>query len=222
VNCLGFRWVLRVILALLLLVLVVFAVFVIFYAFYDLPAVESELPQIGDDAVVVGLISDTHSHLPIYDNEARLMKAVGLLARANVSLIIHAGDVVDPGVIAKLEEIAPVIAVYGNTDPPEVIEAFPEIAFCEVGGYRIGVVHDVGLSWILGVTDRARAIAEGHGFDVLVIGHYHRPFIRKDGGRLYVCPGSPIDPIPPILTKPTIGLLIITEDGIMPVILEVK
>jgi len=212
----------RVISAFFLLVLVVFVVFVIVYAFYDLPAVESVLPQIEGDVVVVGLISDTHSHLPVYDNEARLMKAVGLLAKANVSLIIHAGDVVDPGVIEKLEEIAPVIAVYGNTDPPEVMEAFPEIASCEVGGYRIGVVHDVGLSWILGVTDKARAIANEHDFDVLVIGHYHRPFIRKDGGRLYVCPGSPIDPIPLMLTKPTIGLLIITEDGIMPVILEVK
>src|SRR4051812_28145202 len=71
-------------------------------------------PMTGDPAlkcdymqVLVGLIADTHG----------LVRPGVFPALDGVELILHAGDVGD-GVVGELETIAPVRAVYGNTDPP--------------------------------------------------------------------------------------------------------
>jgi predicted phosphodiesterase len=55
---------------------------------------------------VVGLISDTHG----------LLRPEVFPALAGVELILHAGDVGGEDVLAELAAIAPVRAVYGNTD----------------------------------------------------------------------------------------------------------
>ena len=57
-------------------------------------------------AHVIGLISDTHG----------LVRADVHRALAGVELILHAGDVGGDEVLDELELIAPVHAVYGNTD----------------------------------------------------------------------------------------------------------
>ena len=62
----------------------------------------------GDAAPhVIGLISDTHG----------LVRPGVHDALAGVELILHAGDVGE-GVLDELATIAPVAAVYGNTDAP--------------------------------------------------------------------------------------------------------
>jgi predicted phosphodiesterase len=59
-------------------------------------------------ARVLGLISDTHG----------LVRAEVHTALAGVELILHAGDVGGDEVLDELSLIAPVVAVYGNTDAP--------------------------------------------------------------------------------------------------------
>ena len=79
---------------------------------------------------VVGLISDTHG----------LVRPGVFDALAGVELILHAGDVGGPDILAELATIAPVLAVYGNTDPigrPPLPAALDE----EVGGLRVHVQH---------------------------------------------------------------------------------
>lgn len=205
--------------ALILLSLSTMAVLI--YAFIDLPTILRDAPPIDEDAIVVGLVSDVHHHLPIYDEEALFERAISIFRKLNVSLIIHAGDIKDLRVVRKLEKVAPVVAVHGNIDPPEIRRIFPEIANIEVRGWRIGVTHDVGPSWILGVTEKAERLVEEYDLDVLIVGHYHRPFVRGEKGVLYVCPGSPVDPLPPLVMKPTVGLLVITDLEITPIIIEV-
>ena len=61
----------------------------------------------SSDATVVGLISDTHG----------LLRASVHEALKGVSLILHAGDVGGAEILDELRMIAPVQAVYGNTDP---------------------------------------------------------------------------------------------------------
>ena len=56
--------------------------------------------------ILVGLISDTHG----------LVRPEVFPALEGVELILHAGDVGE-GVLEELNAIAPVHAVYGNTDP---------------------------------------------------------------------------------------------------------
>ena len=54
----------------------------------------------------VGVISDTHG----------LMRPAALAALAGSDLIVHAGDIGGPDILAALARIAPVTAVRGNND----------------------------------------------------------------------------------------------------------
>ena len=91
---------------------------------------------------LIGLISDTH--IP---TRARLIPPRVFSAFKGVSLIIHAGDLVSLEVIAHLENIAPVLAVFGNMDSIEVRRRLPKITSVEVSGVKIGVYHDAGALW---------------------------------------------------------------------------
>src|SRR5512132_1554661 len=78
----------------------------------------------------VGLISDTHG----------LVRPEVHTALAGVELILHAGDVGDDAILDELETIAPVRAVYGNTDAPGRPRLRESLALV-LGGVRIHVSH---------------------------------------------------------------------------------
>lgn len=203
------------------LVLIILALATIIYSFWDVPPIAQKLPTTirGINVKVIGLISDTHTHLPILGSKLP-EKVFEIFKEANVSLIIHAGDIVDLNVIRELERIAPVVAVYGNTDPPEIRALMPAMAIIEVNGKRVGVVHDVGIPPLWGI-DKMERIANENNLDVLVFGHTHKPFLKSEGDTIFINPGSPIDPLPPLLVKRAVGLLIITEERIEPYIIEI-
>ena len=60
------------------------------------------------EATIIGLISDTHG----------LVRPEVFAALDGVSRIFHAGDVGPPEVLIELATIAPIQAVWGNTDAP--------------------------------------------------------------------------------------------------------
>jgi len=66
-----------------------------------------------------------------------------------------------------------------------------------------------------------KTIARENKFSVLVFGHTHRPKLRRWEDILFINPGSPTNPLPPFLTKPTIALLRITKEKIEPEIVEI-
>jgi putative phosphoesterase len=151
----------------------------------------------------VGLLSDTH--IPT--------KATKLPSRVfdvfqNVHFIIHAGDLVSLDVVDTLKQLAPVVAVQGNMDGSAVREALPELTDLTIGRWRIGVTHDPGA---LFGRSKMRVIAEEKSFDVLVYGHTHRPRTLWEDGRLFINPGSPTNPLPPFLVKPTVALLTLSR-----------
>lgn len=119
----------------------------------------------------IGLISDTHG----------LLRPQALDYLRGSAHIVHAGDIVDPAILERLGEIAPVTAVRGNNDFGAWAHAIPETAVLEAGGISIYVLHDLAQ---LGVDPRA----EGHR--VVVAGHSHRPKVEERDGVLYVNPGS--------------------------------
>ncbi len=124
---------------------------------------------------VVGLISDTHG----------LVRPAVFAALAGVELILHAGDVGGPDVLAELGAIAPVLAVYGNTDPPGVPGLEAERVLT-VGGVLVHVSH----GHELGRPTPERLLA-AYPQDVLVYGHTHRQLVvRAPDGRLVVNPGA--------------------------------
>jgi putative phosphoesterase len=125
-------------------------------------------------ARVLGLISDTHG----------LLRPGVYEALSGVELILHAGDVGGQDILTELRLIAPVKAVFGNTDPPGDPDLVSEILI-EVEGKRVHVSHghEVG-------SPTPAALAARYDADVVVYGHTHRQLVTKLDGRLFVNPGA--------------------------------
>jgi putative phosphoesterase len=176
----------------------------------------TQLPHVSSNlkpAKTVGLISDTH--VPI---RARSIPKSVFYIFENVDYIIHAGDLVQLAVIDELEQLAPVLAVHGNMDGPEVSGALPKLNQLKISDWKIGVMHDPSTGYGMG---KMREIAKQHDFNVFVYGHTHSPSIKWDAKTLYVNPGSPTNPEPPFLAKPTVAILKITSEAITPEIVKV-
>jgi len=171
-----------------------------------------KLPKIGSGKII-GLISDTH--VPV---RARRLPEEIFKIFENAEYIIHAGDFVELSVIDELEQIAPVLAVYGNMDGSEIRERMPKMNSLKLFNWKIGVVHDPGALFGVG---KMRDIARKNGFDVLVYGHTHNAHVKWEGKTLFVNPGSPTNPIPPFIVKPSVGLLKITKEKINPEIIQI-
>jgi uncharacterized protein len=105
-------------------------------------------------------------------------------------LILHAGDVCTASVLAELAEYAPVTAVVGNNDGPDVAAwGATETAELAVDGLRIAMIHDSGPS--SGRLGRMRA--RFPAADLVVFGHSHIPLDLAGGGLRIFNPGSPTD-----------------------------
>jgi uncharacterized protein len=124
--------------------------------------------------VVLGLISDTHG----------LVRPEVFGALDGVELILHAGDVGGQDVLVQLRAIAPVRAVYGNTDG----RSEPGLA-AEIGLRIEGLTVHVSHGHEVGQPTPERLLAK-YDADVLVYGHTHRPLVERSGNRLVVNPGA--------------------------------
>ena len=121
--------------------------------------------------ITIGILSDTHGRVP---------PAVGA-AFTDVDVIIHAGDVDDPAVLAQLKRIAPVIGVRGNMDSAASLAALPVAVLVTLGGKTFYILHNVNLLDLL---------PEAADIHVVVSGHTHAPDIHRKNGVLYLNPGS--------------------------------
>lgn len=134
--------------------------------------------------MLLGVIADTH----IPAAAPRIPDDV-LAAFEGVDLILHAGDLVSPAVIEELASVAPVEAVAGNMDSPEVRRLLPAEKIVRAGGHRIGLVHGAGP--VASIVERVRGTFDG--VSVIVFGHSHTPLVRELEGVLLMNPGSPTD-----------------------------
>jgi len=132
----------------------------------------------------IGVVSDTH--IP---TKARNLPANLIEAFSSVELIIHAGDIINQSVLDVLAELAPVNAVYGNIDPPELRNVLPERLDLNLQGYQIGVIHGHNLRGH--IMDKLSYIFPES--DIIIFGHTHRPCNQIINGQLYFNPGSPTD-----------------------------
>jgi hypothetical protein len=170
-------------------------------------------PAKYDPAKIVGLISDTH-----VPTRARRIPEKVFKIFENAEFIIHAGDLVELSVIEELEQIAPVLAVSGNMDSSDIKEKLQQIDSLRLCNWKIGVMHDPGAHF---GAKKMKAIAEKHDFDVLVYGHTHNSNVKWGGNILFINPGSPTNPIPPFIVKPSVALLKITKDEIKQEIIQI-
>jgi putative phosphoesterase len=138
-----------------------------------------------DRRVRVVVLSDTHA--PRFWKRCPAAVADHL---RTADLILHAGDVCTAGVLDELSDYAPVRAVLGNNDGPDVAAwGAPETLELEVAGLRIAMLHDSGPApGRLGRLQRRFP-----SVDLVVFGHSHIPLDdRQDGFRIFN-PGSPTD-----------------------------
>jgi putative phosphoesterase len=107
-------------------------------------------------------------------------------------LILHAGDVCTAAALDELAQYAPVTAVVGNNDGPDVAEwGAAETALADIDGLRVAMIHDSGPA----AGRLARLRTRFPAADLVVFGHSHIPLdaASADGGFRIFNPGSPTD-----------------------------
>jgi len=111
----------------------------------------------------LGVISDTHG----------LLRPEVFGAFAKVDHILHAGDVGRMHLLDELRALAPVTAVYGNTDGSELRSSLPRVATLQLDGFDIVVTHGDQLG-----TPTPQALnAAFPEAQIIVYGHTHKPLL---------------------------------------------
>jgi uncharacterized protein len=142
--------------------------------------------QTGQDEVVrVVVLADTHAPRRWRACPPRVAEQL-----RGADLILHAGDVCTASVLAELAEYAPVAAVLGNNDGPDVARwGAAETAELGLDGLRVAMVHDAGPA--AGRLTRMRR--RFPGADLVVFGHSHIPLDESAYALRIFNPGSPTD-----------------------------
>jgi hypothetical protein len=135
--------------------------------------------------VKIVVISDTHS--------PRRWKSCppGVAEHLHgADLILHAGDVCTAAVLDELARYAPVHAVLGNNDGPDVAAwGAPGTLDLDLTGLRVSMIHDSGPA--AGRLHRMRRRFPDAG--LVVFGHSHIPLDESGDGLRIFNPGSPTD-----------------------------
>ena len=147
--------------------------------------------MIGAMSAVTTVIAIGDTHLPRF---GRTLPAPLVAALAGADRIFHAGDITEPFVLDALAAHAPIDAVAGNNDPPELRARLGLTKVVEIGGLRIGLTHGHDGP---GRTTPERAwrqfAAVTPAVHAIVFGHSHQPLIERRAGTWLLNPGSPID-----------------------------
>ena len=148
----------------------------------------------------LGIVSDTHG----------LLRPEVLEAFQEVDHILHGGDVGIWEVIADLEALAPVTAVYGNADGSELRARLPRVATIRLDGLDIVVTHGDQFG---SPTPEALSQAFPRA-DIIVFGHTHRPLLELVDKTVTVMNPGGAGPAR-FKLKPSVGIMEL-EPGIPP------
>jgi len=158
----------------------------------------------------IAVVSDTHIPASLQRLPDRLLEDL-----VGVDAILHAGDVTTYAVLEELARIAPVTAVCGNIDPPEMRQHLNDREIIEMGGRTIGLQHghqrhalqDLYIAFAYDAPEfdlfyeaMRKQLPDA---EIIVFGHFHAPLVKYWDGILFVNPGS----IAPPHERPTYALL---------------
>ena len=90
-----------------------------------------------------------------------------------VDHILHGGDVGRSDLLVELRALAPVTAVYGNTDGFDLRSQLPQVAEIELDGFPIVVTHGDQF----GSPTPEKLQTEFPDAEIIVYGHTHRPLL---------------------------------------------
>jgi putative phosphoesterase len=133
----------------------------------------------------LAIISDTH--MP---RGSRALPAACVERLREADAILHAGDFMAVSVLDEISALGPPVhAVHGNVDAPDLKAMLPEQALVDLGGVRIGLVHDAG--------SRSGRLARLHAIfpdaAAVIFGHSHMPEHEEREGFQIFNPGSPTE-----------------------------
>jgi putative phosphoesterase len=111
----------------------------------------------------LGVIADTHG----------LLRPEVFDVFREVDLIIHAGDIGSPDLLTELEAIAPVTAVYGNTDGVDLRARLPAVVEARIEGLDFVILHGDQV----GSPTPQNLHAAYPEAEVIIYGHTHRPLL---------------------------------------------
>jgi putative phosphoesterase len=134
----------------------------------------------------IAVISDTH--MP---RGPRALPARCVEELRGADAILHGGDFMRAEVLQMLQALGPPVhGVHGNVDDEALRRMLPATRVVELGGARIGMVHDAGAS-----SGRlARMRFRFKDADAVIFGHSHLPLHEADGDGFQIFnPGSPTE-----------------------------
>jgi len=136
--------------------------------------------------MLLGLISDTHDHVP------HIQKAVTIFKEKEVDLVLHAGDYCSPFTIPHFKGLN-LKGIFGNNDGDKylLISKFQQIGAeiagdflkMEVDGLTIALYHGT----YAGITE---SLIESGRYDVVITGHTHEVVHQKVGDTIHINPGT--------------------------------
>lgn len=148
----------------------------------------------------LGVISDTHG----------MLRPEVFEVFREVDHILHGGDIGEWDLIVELQALAPVTAVYGNTDSFDIRSRVPQVAEIELDGFPIVVTHGDQF----GSPNPAKLHDAFPNADIIIFGHSHKPLLELVDKTITVMnpggAGAPRFGIPP-----SVGILEL-EAGIPP------
>lgn len=131
---------------------------------------------------IIGVVSDTH--IP---EESSGLPPQMVEDFQSVDVIFHLGDFNDIATFHALENIAPVVGVYGNTDDQEIRNLLPKQKVLELHGKTIGLIH----GWGPPPKMENRVICKFRKVDMVLFGHSHVPLFTIVDDVQVFNPGSP-------------------------------
>lgn len=112
----------------------------------------------------LGVISDTHG----------MLRPEVFEVFREVDHILHGGDIGEWDLIVELQALAPVTAVYGNSDSFDIRSRVPQVAEIELDGFPIVVTHGDQF----GSPTPAKLHDAFPSAEIIVFGHSHRPLLQ--------------------------------------------
>ncbi|MFC1549283.1 metallophosphoesterase [Nitrospirota bacterium] len=133
--------------------------------------------------MLIGVISDSH------DDMEQISKAVTLINQRKATHVIHAGDLVSPFTFEVLGGLdCPFTGIFGNNDGDHVLlkeksegRLFIQPHMIELNGRFIAIVHE---------PIAVEALALSGKYDVVIHGHTHIPYTKKEERALVINPGK--------------------------------
>jgi uncharacterized protein len=136
--------------------------------------------------MLIGLISDSHDHVP------NIRKAVDYFRQAGIKTVFHAGDYCSPFTIQHFEGLE-LHGIFGNNDGDKYLLMKK---FDEIGAQLHGEFYETQIERLRfalyhgtypGITS---SLAKSGSYDVVVTGHTHTPNLENVGSTLSINPGS--------------------------------